>query len=282
MSDLPDHPACPDQAPWTFLAMGDLEVLVHRAAVTTLGAHGVRSSERHDWFCTRAGGDRWVAFHRSEHPDAVTAAAVLDRVARDLDWQEGLLGRRRSELLAAPIAVADLQRAAVAALAPSRPRLRAALPEERAEVAGLATPPDERPPSPEDLPPLTVALPADPAAERLALASVLPERAARPLQRHGIATLRDLSRLSLAGLHDLPGVDEDVRREAQAALGRHGLLLAPERSSVADLRDRRDGRRRQVARFAELLRRGYDLEQIAEHERRTVGYVRMVLGDRAA
>jgi hypothetical protein len=279
---MSDSFACPDHAAWSAFVLGELEVLAHRAAVTTLTPRGVRSGERFDWFCSREGVDRWVAFHRSEHRDPVTAATVLDRVIRDLDWQEQLLGRRRDELLAAPIAVADLQRAAVAAFAPSRSRLRAALPEERAEVAGLAPLPGDRPPTPDELPPLTTALPADPAAEHIVLGAVLPERAARALHRHGIATLRDLSRLSAGALRDLPGVDDDHRREALAALRRHGLLLAPDRSSVADLRERRDGRRRQAARFAELLQRGYGVDQIAEHARRSVGYVRMVLGDRVA
>lgn len=278
-----DSSACPDQAPWTHLAIGPSEVLVHRASVTTLGARGVRTSDRFDWFCSRAGGDRWVVFHRSEHEDAVTAAAVLRRCARDLEWQEQLLGRRQDELVAAPIAVADLQRAAIAGLERAAgTRLRAAVPEERPELAGLAPLPGERPPSPDELPPLLAALPADPAADRIVLSEVLPERAARVLHRHGVLTLQDLSRLSAAALGGLPGVDDAARREALAALRRHGLLLAPDRSSVADLRERRDGRRRQAARIAELLQRGYAVEQIAEHTRRTVGYVRMVLGERAA
>lgn len=280
---MSDSPACPDQAPWMHLALGEREVLVHRASVTTLGPRGVRTCDRFDWFWGRAGGDRWVVFHRSEHQDAVTAAAVLARSGRDVDWQEQLLGRSRNELIAAPIAVADLQRAAIAGLEASCGiRLRAALPEERAEVARLAPLPGERAPTPEELPPLTTALPADPMADRIVLGDVLPERAARSLHRHGLTTLHDVARLSDAALRDLPGVDDQTRREALAALRRHGLLLAPERSSVADLRERRDGRRRQAARFAELLQRGYAVEQIAEHARRTVGYVRMVLGERAA
>ncbi|MDO9408267.1 hypothetical protein [Patulibacter sp.] len=278
-----DSSACPDQAPWTHLAIGPTEVLVHRATVTTLGARGVRTCDRFDWFWGRAGGDRWVVFHRSEHHDAVTAGAVLRRTGRDMEWQEQLLGRRQDELFAAPVAVADLQRAAIAGLQRSGgTRLRTALPEERPEIAGLAPLPGERPPAPEELPPLVTALPADPAADRLVLAEVLPERAARRLNRQGLTTLQDLARLSDVALAELPGVDDQTRREALAALRRHGLLLAPDRSSVADLRERRDGRRRQAARFAELLQRGYGVEQIAEHARRSVGYVRMVLGDRAA
>lgn len=260
-----------------------LPVLAHRATVTTLGPRGVRTSDRYDWFTAPSGGGRWVIFHRSEHDDAVTADAALARTVRDLDWQEQLIGRTRQELVAAPIAVADLQRAAIAGLEGAcGVRLRAALPGERAEIAGLAPPPGDRPPTPDELPPLVSALPADPTADRIVLGEVLPEDAARALHRHGVATLHDLSRLSDAALRDLPGVDDGCRRAALAALRRHGLLLAPERSSVADLRERRDGRRRQAARFAELLQRGYGLDEIAEHARRTVGYVRMVLGDRAA
>lgn len=280
---MSDTPACPDHAPWSSLVIRGLQVLAHRATVTTLGPRGVRTSDRYDWFAAPSGGDRWVVFHRSEHEDPVTADTALERALRDLDWQEQLLGRPHHELVAAPIAVADLQRAAIAGLQTANGvRLRAALPEERTEVAGLAPLPGERPPTPEELPPLTAALPADPSADHIVLGEVLAAPTARALHRHGIATLRDLSRLSDATLRDLPGVDETCRREALAALRRHGLLLAPERSSVADLRERRDGRRRQAARFAELLQRGYGVDEIAEHARRTVGYVRLVLGDRAA
>jgi hypothetical protein len=280
---MTDSSACPDHASWTHLVLGAHEVLVHRATVTTLGSRGVRTCDRFDWFRSRAGGDRWVVFHRSEHHDAVTAAALLDGAGRDAEWQEQLLGRSRGELLAAPIAIADLQRAAIAGLdATCGSRLRAALPEERTEVAGLAPPPGERPPTPDELPPLTSALPEDPMADRLVLGDVLPADAARRLHRHGLTTLADVARLSDAALRDLPGVDEHTRRQVLAALRRHGLLLAPERTSAADLRERRDGRRRQAARFAELLQRGYGVEQIAAHTRRSVGYVRMVLGDRVA
>lgn len=280
---MSDSPACPDQAPWLHVPLRGLDVLAHRTTVTTLGSRGVRTSERVDWFAAPSNGDRWVVFHRSEHPDSVTAGSVLARTLRDLDWQEQLLGRCHAELVAAPVAVADLQRAAIAGLrAANGVRLRAALPEERSEVAGLTPIPGERPPTPEELPPLTAALPADPDADRIILGTVLPAGAAAALHRHGLVTLRDVARLSEAALRELPGVDEQVRREALAALRRHGLLLAPDRSSVADLRERRDGRRRQAARFAELLQRGYDVEEIAEHAHRTVGYVRMVLADRAA
>lgn len=280
---MPDFSAGPDHAPWTHLCLGEHELLVHRSSVTTLAPRGVRTSERHDWFVSRSGGDRWVVFHRSEHPDAVTATTVLGHRARDADWQGQLLGRSRAELFAAPIAVADLQRAAIAGLdASCGMRLRVALPEERAEIAGTAPMPADRPPSPDDLPPLTSALPADPTADQIVLGDVLPVRSAAALHRHGLTTLQDVARLSDAQLRTLPGVDEPTRRQALAALRRHGLLLAPERSSVAALRDRRDGRRRQAARFTELLQRGYAVEQIAEHTRRTVGYVRLVLGDRAA
>ncbi|MEV4422884.1 hypothetical protein AB0L40_23325 [Patulibacter sp. NPDC049589] len=280
---MSDSSACPDQAPWLHLTLEDREVLVHHSSVTTLSSRGVRASDRFDWFATRAGGDRWVVFHRSEHQDAVTASVVLSRGGRDLDWQEQLLGRRQAELVAAPIAVADLQRAAIAGLqAACGTRLRTALPEELSEVAGTAPMPAERSPSPEDLPPLVAALPADPMADTIVLGEVLPSDAARALHRHGLATLHDVARLSDIQLRDLPGVDDRARRLALAALRRHGLLPAPERSSVTDLRERRDGRRRQAARFAELRQRGYGLEQIAEHTRRTVGYVRMVLGERAA
>ncbi|WP_026911029.1 hypothetical protein [Patulibacter minatonensis] len=278
-----DSPADPDQAPWTHLCLGDHEILVHRSAVTTLAPRGVRTSDRHDWFVSRTDADRWVVFRRSEHLDAVTATSVLDRASRDADWQVQLLGRSRTELAAAPIAVADLQRAAIAGLGAScGRRLRAALPEERAEAAGIAPMPGERPPSPDDLPPLTTALPADPTADSIVLGEVLPVRCAAAFHRHGLATLQDVARLSDTQLRTLPGVEDQTRRHVLAALRRHGLLLAPERSSVADLRDRRDGRRRQAARFAELLQRGYGVEQIAAHTRRTVGYVRLVLGDRAA
>lgn len=280
---MSDSSACPDQAPWNHLPLGEHDVLVHRATVTTIGPRGVRSCDRFDWFWGRPGGDRWVVFHRSEHRDPVTAESVLERTGRDMAWQEQLLGRSHSELVAAPIAVADLQRAAIAALERSSGvRLRSALPEERPEVAGLVPPPEDRAPAPEELPPLVTALPADPSAEGIVLGEVLPERAARSLHRHGLVTLHDLSRLSDAAFRALPGLDEETRREALGALARHGLLLAPDRTSVADLRSRRDGRRRQAARFAELLQRGYAVEQIAEHARRTVGYVRMVLGERAA
>lgn len=280
---MSDSPACPDQAPWQHLPLRGLDVLAHRATVTTLGSRGVRTSDRFDWFAAPSGGDRWVVFHRSEHADAVTAGTVLARSLRDLDWQEQLLGRTHAELVAAPVAVADLQRAAIAGLQGSCGiRLRAALPEERGEVAGLTPSPGERPPAPEELPPLSTALPADPRADQIVLGEVLPECVARALHRHGLATLRDVARLSDSALRELPGVDEHARRQALSALRRHGLLLAPDRSSVADLRERRDGRRRQAARFTELLQRGYDIEQIAEHTHRTVGYVRMVLADRAA
>lgn len=280
---MSDSPACPDHAAWSSSSIRGLRVLTHRATVTTIGPRGVRSSDRYDWFTAPSGGDRWVVFHRSEHEDLVTANTTLERTHRDLDWQEQLIGRTHHELVAAPIAVADLQRAAIAGLdAACGVRLRAALPEERSEVAGLAPLPGERPPTPDELPPLSAALPADPTADRIVLGEVLPAPAAHALHRHGLATLHDLSRLSDAALRDLPGVDDACRREALAALRRHGLLLAPERSSVADLRERRDGRRRQAARFAELLQRGYGVDEIAEHARRTVGYVRLVLGDRAA
>jgi hypothetical protein len=280
---MSDFPACPDQAPWLHFALGEHDLLAHRASVTTLSSRGVRTCDRFDWFASRSGVDRWVVVHRSEHDDAVTAEAALERARHDLPWQEQLIGRSRSELVAAPIAVADLQRAAVSGLRGfCGIRLRAALPEERSELAGLAPLPGERPPTPEELPPLTTALPADPAADRIVLGDVLPSRSALRLHRHGLATLHDLSRLTEAALRELPGVDDQTRRDALAALRRHGLLLAPERSSVTDLRDRRDGRRRQTARFVELLQRGYAVEQIAEHTRRTVGYVRMVLGDRVA
>lgn len=278
-----DSPACPDRTPWLHVPLRGLDVLAHRTTVTTLSSRGVRTSDRFDWFAAPSDGDRWVVFHRSEHADAVTAGSALAGALRDLDWQEQLLGRSHAELLVAPVAVADLQRAAIAGLQGTcGVRLRAALPEERGEIAGLTPMRGERPLTPEELPPLCTALPADPGADRIGLGEVLPDRVARALHRHGLATLRDLSRLSDSALRELPGVDEHARREALAALRRHGLLLAPDRSSVADLRQRRHGRRRQAARFAELLQRGYDVEEIAEHSHRTVGYVRMVLADRAA
>ena len=280
---MSDSPACPDHTAWSHRGIRGLQVLAHRATVTTLGPRGVRTSDRFDWFAAPSGGDRWVVFHRSEHEDATTADGALERSLRDLAWQEQLIGRTHQELVAAPIAVADLQRAAIAGLdAACGVRLRAALPEERAEVAGLAPVPGDRPPTPDELPPLTTAIPADPSADSIVLGEVLTEATARALHRHGFATLQDLARLSDVTLRDLPGVDDACRREALAALRRHGLLLAPERSSVADLRERRHGRRRQAARFAELLQRGYGVDEIAEHTRRTVGYVRMVLADRAA
>lgn len=280
---MSDSPACPDQAPWMHLPLRGLDVLAHRTTVTTLGSRGVRTSDRFDWFVAPSGGDRWVVFHRSEHADAVTADSTLARLLRDLDWQEQLVGRAHAELVAAPVAVADLQRAAIVGLRGAcGVRLRAALPEERGEVAGLTPMPCERPLTPEELPPLTTALPADPGADRIVLGEVVADPVARALHRHGLATLRDVARLSDGALRELPGVDDQARREVLAALRRHGLLLSPDRSSVADLRERRDGRRRQAARFAELLQRGYDVEQIAEHTHRTVGYVRMVLADRAA
>jgi hypothetical protein len=279
---LDDDPDQPDCTAWEQLAFGRHQVVVHRSAVTTLGARGVRRSERYDWFADRDGADRWVAFHRSEHRDATTALAVLVAAGRDLEWQEQLLGRRLGEVLALPVAIADLQRAAIAGYAGNVARLRAALPDERAEIAGLAPAACERPPAPEDLPPLTAALPADPAADRIVLTQVLPPATAHALNRHGLVTLLDAARLTRSALLDLPGLDDLMRRDLLAALRTHGLLLAPERSRVSELAERRDGRRRQAARFAELIARGYDVQQIAEHARRSVGYVRMVLGDRAA
>jgi hypothetical protein len=277
-----DDADLPDCAAWEQRSFGRHRVVVHRSAVTALGARGVRRSERYDWFADRDGADRWVVFHRSEHPDATTARSVLVAAHRDFEWQAQLLGRRLAELLALPVAIADLQRAALAGYARDTARLRAALPDERAEIAGLVPAPCDRLPAPDDLPPLSAALPADPAADRLVLAQVLPPTTARALNRHGLITLLDASRLTRTALEDLPGLDQLMRRDLLDALRRHGLLLAPERSRVAELAERRDGRRRQAARFAELVARGYDVQQIAEHARRSVGYVRMILGDRVA
>lgn len=279
MFDDPDPHTC---TPWERFAFGELDVVVHRSSVTTLSAAGVRTGTRHDWFAARRATDRWVVFHRSEHLDAQTARSALVAGHRDLDWQAQLLGRGAAELAAAPIAVADLQRAAVAGLGRQAGRLRAAEPDERAELAGLTPAPFERAPTPEELPPLEEALPADPAAAAIGLGQVLPGPVARALHRHGLATLLEVSRLSAAALDRLPGLDETARRQVLGALRRHGLLLAPERSDVADLQARRDDRRRQAVRFAELLSRGYELEEIATFAGRSVGYVRMVLGDRVA
>lgn len=279
MFDDPDPHTC---SAWERFAFGELDVVAHRSSVTTLSSAGVRTGTRHDWFAARRATDRWVVFHRSEHLDPQTARTALVAGHRDLDWQAQLLGRSAAELAAAPIVVADLQRAAIAGLGREAPRLRAAEPDERAEIAGLTPAPLERAPTPEELPPLEEALPADPAAAAIALGQVLPVHVARALHRHGLATLLEVSRLSAPALARLPGLDEPMRRQVLGALRRHGLLLAPERSEVADLQARRDDRRRQAARFGELLARGYDVEQIAAFAGRSVGYVRLVLGDRVA
>jgi len=236
-----------------------------------------RTVERYDWFVALPGEDRWVAFHRSEHLDVVSAWVACRHAEEDRRWTTAAVGRSRPEIDAAPATVADLQRLAIAAL-------REAHGEEALRRGDVAWRPPAAPsalagPSLDRLPPLEAVPPPDPEAGQLPLSAVFGPAIRGTLARHGMAMLGDVARLSQAALDALPGLTDDERRVVARTLLRHGLLLAPERP--AGPAERRAARLREAAGIAELLARGYRLDEIARHTGRSPRAVRLLLAERA-
>ncbi|MDX8153909.1 hypothetical protein SK069_20085 [Patulibacter brassicae] len=249
-------------------------VMVHRSCATRTTPDGeVLDAARYDWFHAEPDEDRWVAFHRSEHLDAVTAWCAARAAAADRRWTTLALGRPRADVAAAPAVVADLQRSAVAAL--RRAHGDAALRAGRVDPAELRA--HEATLRPEDLP-CEVLLPADPEADRLPLSAIFAPDLRATLARHGVTTLGALSRCSRPVIAGWTGIGTAELGRIERTLHRHGLLLAPERPAAPA--ERRAARLRVAARAAELAARGYRLDEIARDLGRSPAALRLLLAER--